>query len=194
MTQQSPPVTCYRHPDRQTGRRCTRCGRPACPECLQEASVGSHCVDCVKDAAPSTRQRLGVFTRNENMLATKLIVGVTVAAFVIIGLRDANFDGTGHWADNLVLFGPLVHQGEWWRIFTVSFVHAGHPAPRSSTCCCCGSSASCSSRAPARCASALIYVVSVAAGSAAVLLVQPHVADRRARRAASSASRPRRRS
>ena len=59
MTQE-PPTTCYRHPDRETGRRCTRCGRPACPECLREASVGSHCVDCVKAAAPTTRQRVGM--------------------------------------------------------------------------------------------------------------------------------------
>ncbi|WP_331459294.1 B-box zinc finger protein, partial [Saccharothrix sp. NRRL B-16348] len=30
---------CVRHPDRATGLRCVRCDRPACPECLREASV-----------------------------------------------------------------------------------------------------------------------------------------------------------
>ncbi|NUS28420.1 MAG: rhomboid family intramembrane serine protease, partial [Streptomyces sp.] len=25
---------CYRHPDRETGIRCTRCERPICPECM----------------------------------------------------------------------------------------------------------------------------------------------------------------
>ncbi|MEU2880994.1 hypothetical protein ABZ651_33340, partial [Streptomyces sp. NPDC007070] len=28
--------TCYRHPDRETGVRCTRCERPICPECTGE--------------------------------------------------------------------------------------------------------------------------------------------------------------
>src|ERR1700693_5554973 len=98
MTQES-TTTCYRHHDRETGRRCTRCGKPACPECLREASVGSHCVECVKAAAPSPRQRVSVLARGENMLATKIIVGVTVAAFVVIGLRDANFNGDGHTAN-----------------------------------------------------------------------------------------------
>ncbi len=175
MTQQSPPVTCYRHPERQTGRRCTRCGRPACPECLKEASVGSQCVDCVKAAAPTPSQRVGLFTRRENMLATKAIIGVTVAAFVVIGLRDANFGGNGQTAANLWLFGPAVQHGQWWRIFTTSLVHGGllhlffnvlllwivgrllEPGA-----------------GPVR--FGLIYVVSVAAGSAAALIAQPHVA------------------
>ena len=30
---------------RLTGRRCTRCGRPACPDCLVQASVGSQCFE-----------------------------------------------------------------------------------------------------------------------------------------------------
>jgi membrane associated rhomboid family serine protease len=175
MAQQSPPVTCYRHPDRQTGRRCTRCGRPACPECLKEASVGSHCVDCVKDAAPSTRQRVGVFTRNENMLATKAIVGITVAAFIVIGLRDANFNGNGRTAADLWLFGPKVQQGQWWRIFTTSIVHAGllHLFFNMVLLWIVGKLLE-PGAGPVR--FGLIYVVSVAAGSAAALIAQPHVA------------------
>lgn len=36
---------CYRHPDRETGIRCTRCERPICPDCMVNASVGFHCPD-----------------------------------------------------------------------------------------------------------------------------------------------------
>ncbi len=176
MTQEQvpEPTTCYRHPDREAGRRCTRCGRRACPDCLQEASVGSHCVDCVKDAAPTTRQRVSIFTKNENMLATKIIIGVTVVAFVVIALRDGNVNGTGPTADKLVLFGPLVHQGEWWRIFTVALVHEGflHIFFNMLLLWIVGQLLEPGS-GPVR--FALIYVVSVTAGSAAALLVQPHI-------------------
>ena len=172
--QPEPPTTCYRHPDRETGRRCTRCGRPACPECLTEASVGSHCVDCVRAAAPTARQRVGLFTRRENMLATKTIVAVTVAAFVLIGLKDSNFNGDGHTAQNLELYGPLVHHGEWWRIFTVSLVHVGalHLFFNMLLLWIVGQLLE-PGAGPVR--FGLIYVVSIAAGSAGALLAQPFV-------------------
>ncbi|MCO6734719.1 B-box zinc finger protein, partial [Streptomyces sp. EL9] len=42
--QDAPRVpVCYRHPDRETGVRCTRCERPICPECMVDASVGFQC-------------------------------------------------------------------------------------------------------------------------------------------------------
>jgi membrane associated rhomboid family serine protease len=170
---QEPPVTCFRHPDRETGRRCTRCGRPACPECLQEASVGSHCVECVKAAAPSPRQRVAVLARNENMLATKTIIGVTVAAFVFIGIRDTSFAGTGRTAFDLVLYGPSVHHGDWWRVFTVSLVHGGvfHILFNMLLLWIIGQILE-PGAGPVR--FGLLYVVSVAAGSAAALIANPH--------------------
>src|SRR5215467_1107538 len=47
---QVPPVgtpVCYRHPSRETYVRCTRCDRPICPACMNEASVGHQCPECV---------------------------------------------------------------------------------------------------------------------------------------------------
>ena len=46
---------CFRHADRPTGLRCSRCDRPACPECLREASVGYQCVECVVEGARTAR-------------------------------------------------------------------------------------------------------------------------------------------
>ncbi|MBW3667791.1 MAG: hypothetical protein KY443_01145, partial [Actinobacteria bacterium] len=43
-------ATCFHHSDRETGRACTRCGRPACVDCLHEAPVGAHCWECIRAA------------------------------------------------------------------------------------------------------------------------------------------------
>ena len=174
MIEPTSPTTCYRHPERETGRRCTRCGRLACPECLREASVGSQCVECVKAAAPSPRQRVNMLTRGQNTLATKAIIGITVAAYIVIGLRDSNFNGTGHTSLNLVLYGPLVHQGQWYRIFSVSLVHFGptHLLFNMLLLWIVGQLLE-PGAGPVR--FTLLYVVSVAAGSAAALIVDPHV-------------------
>jgi len=171
---ETPYPTCYRHPDRETGRRCTRCGRSACPDCLQEASVGAQCVECVKAAAPSTRQRVTLLARSEPLLATKIIIGINVIAFVVIGLRDARFDGLGRTSADYVLFGPSVAHGEWYRIFTSSFVHFSfiHILFNMLLLWIVGQILE-PGAGPVR--FGLLYVVSVAAGSAAVLLIQPNV-------------------
>ncbi|MDJ0496166.1 rhomboid family intramembrane serine protease, partial [Gordonia alkanivorans] len=41
---------CYRNPDRPTGLSCSRCGGPACPDCLRPASVGQPCLECLRDS------------------------------------------------------------------------------------------------------------------------------------------------
>jgi membrane associated rhomboid family serine protease len=121
----APRTTCYRHPDRETGRSCTRCGRPACPECLRDASVGAHCVDCVKAAAPTTSQRLRRVAVDP-MIATKIIIVFNVAAYIWISIVDRRWDGLGPTSARFVLAGPLVHfQHEYYRTFTYSFVHFG---------------------------------------------------------------------
>src|SRR6516165_1627976 len=101
----APRTTCYRHPDRETGRSCTRCGRPACPECLRDASVGAHCVDCVKAAAPSTSERLRTTWRGQSLLATKAIIALNVVAFVWMAIADRRWDGLGSTSGRFVLFG-----------------------------------------------------------------------------------------
>jgi membrane associated rhomboid family serine protease len=175
MTQvpQSPSTTCYRHPERETGRRCTRCGRNACPDCLREASVGAQCVECVKADAPTTRQRVTLLARNESMLATKIIIGINVVAFLVMGLRDSRFDGHGRTSLDYVLFGPSVAHGEWYRMFTSSFVHFGflHILFNMLLLWIVGQILE-PGAGPLR--FGLLYVASVAAGSAAVLIWQPN--------------------
>ena len=64
MTTPPQTPTCYRHPDRATYVRCTRCNRYICPECMRDAAVGHQCAECVDDrrqdgsaAADTVRRR-----------------------------------------------------------------------------------------------------------------------------------------
>ncbi len=117
--------TCFHHPDRETGRACTRCGRPACADCLIQASVGSHCWQCVRASAPPraqlVKQRLN---RGQPIVAT-FIIAITVGFFVVIALADGGIGGTGRMSSDLALFGPAVAGGDYYRLVSHAVVHYG---------------------------------------------------------------------
>ena len=110
--------TCYRHPDRETYVSCTRCGRPACPDCLRSAAVGQHCVDCVKEGSQSVRQpRRGLAARVPGgAVVTWVLIGVNLFCYLaeLISIRVA---------DNGALFGLAVASGQWYRLITNTFLH-----------------------------------------------------------------------
>jgi membrane associated rhomboid family serine protease len=118
--------TCFTHKDRVTGRSCTRCGKPACPECLREAPVGSHCWQCVKAARPPTAQRVKTWNATHPDVVTKIIVGVNVLVFIAVQGNRRGFaplcEGPAY--RRLALHGTCVEQGEWYRVVTSGFVHA----------------------------------------------------------------------
>src|SRR5881394_3064355 len=83
MTQ--PPVgavpVCYRHPKRETYVRCTRCDRPICPDCMNEASVGFQCPECVAEGRRSQRPARTAFGGSAvgaQGYVTKALVGLNV--------------------------------------------------------------------------------------------------------------------
>ena len=43
-------MTCYRHPQRETGLRCITCNRPICTKCAQHTPVGYRCPQCIREA------------------------------------------------------------------------------------------------------------------------------------------------
>ena len=119
-------ATCFHHPDRETGRACTRCGRPACADCLQQASVGSHCFECIRDAQPQTSERLRRQWRGAELLGVKAIIGMNVIAYLAMSASGGgNPMGGGSGSVDWALFGPAVADGEWYRIVTSGFVHYG---------------------------------------------------------------------
>ena len=81
-------LTCYRHPNREVGRRCTRCGKPACPDCLVQATVGSHCLDCAKAARPDVRTRARFWNARQPAMVTMAIIVLNVLVFLYVTVRD----------------------------------------------------------------------------------------------------------
>ncbi|RRR70416.1 MAG: hypothetical protein EI684_13355 [Candidatus Viridilinea halotolerans] len=49
-------LSCYIHPERDTGLRCTSCERPICGECATRAAVGQLCPECTKQRRPVNYQ------------------------------------------------------------------------------------------------------------------------------------------
>jgi membrane associated rhomboid family serine protease len=131
---QSLPV-CYRHADRETGVRCTRCERPICPECMVSASVGFQCPECVRGGsgtghAPTAAQPrtiAGGTVAADPRLVTKILIGLCVAAYLVqrvVGDRfTEHFELLGQ--AYVPLFGSVegVAEGQPYRLLTAMFLH-----------------------------------------------------------------------
>lgn len=119
---------CYRHPDREAGRSCTRCGRPACSECLVQATVGSHCVDCTRASRPSTTTRARDWNARQPVLVTYALIAVNAAVFVWVLLGSSRALGSRVTAREFDLGlnkAILEATGEWYRLVTSGFLHFG---------------------------------------------------------------------
>lgn len=81
-------LTCYRHPTREAGRRCTRCGRPACSECLVRADIGSQCLECAKAGRPPVSHRARDWSARQPVLVTYSLMAINIAVFVWMVGRD----------------------------------------------------------------------------------------------------------
>lgn len=121
-------TTCYRHPNRPTGRRCTRCGRPACSDCLVQASVGSHCIDCAKAAQPDVRTRAKFWSARQPAIVTTALIAINALFFVYTTLVDPE-SLSGRLTEAQVQLGLneqfLRLDGEWYRLVTSGFMHFG---------------------------------------------------------------------
>ena len=136
---------CYSHPDRYAGVTCQRCERRVCAECMHTASVGFHCPACI---APQSinhgRKRISArsFARganaSEQSLTTRTLIAVNLFAFLVTLFRGGSLSSGG--GDVTIDFGLVgygrvlsafsidyvgIAEGEWWRMFTGGFLHAG---------------------------------------------------------------------
>jgi membrane associated rhomboid family serine protease len=120
-------ATCYRHPNRETGVSCSSCGRPICPECMTPTPVGMRCPECSQQRTRVTRGTGGVEAGFWQAPATYVLIGLNVLAFLAEiatgsgGLSEASGSVVTHgW-----LYGAAVEEGEWYRLITSGFLHAG---------------------------------------------------------------------
>jgi len=119
-TEQPAPV-CYRHPDRPTWIRCTRCDRPICPECMNPAPVGFQCPDCVAAGQATVREPRTVFggRLTSSSTVTITLIGICVAIFVLqflVGVNAVAADW-GMWP------AAVAVNDEWYRLLTSVFLH-----------------------------------------------------------------------
>lgn len=128
------PVSCYRHPGRETAIRCTRCDRPICPDCMVSASVGFQCPDCVRQgsgtghhpAAARPRTIAGGAVAADPRLITKILLGINAAVFLAVLADDALLnDLTLLGQAPYYAYGPVqgVAEGQWYRLVTSMFLH-----------------------------------------------------------------------
>jgi membrane associated rhomboid family serine protease len=128
----SPPAptieVCYRHPNVPTRVHCTRCERPICPDCMIPAPVGYQCPECVEEARRDFRQGPGRALRGGISATNALLIAIAIPFVieVIVGGPQALFNPSSKTLYNLgAMFPPAVANGQFWRLFTAMFLHAG---------------------------------------------------------------------
>jgi membrane associated rhomboid family serine protease len=141
------------------------------------APVGIKCPDHAGVAQGPARVSQGVrraSVEGTGALVTKVLIGINVLVYIATLAQGGTIGRTGgdlfaRWA----LFGPLVAEGEWWRLITATFLHASliHLAFNMLFLWWIGAPVE---EAIGRARFLLLYLVSGLAGSAGALLFSPN--------------------
>src|SRR5436190_12456513 len=117
-------ATCYRHPGRETGLSCSECGRPICTDCMTVAPVGIRCPEH-SGAARGVRRPRAVIPYAGSYV-TRALIALNVGVYLAELAHGSGINGDrGYFFEHGALFGPLVAQGDWWRLITAAFLHYG---------------------------------------------------------------------
>ncbi len=102
------PVYCIRHPQRETGLRCARCGDPICPACMVQGAVGHLCPSCVT----WERNPVGTVSTGHILLAVAAGMGVAIVLAIAIAVLSqllGGFFSLIMWAAAGSIIGQVVH-------------------------------------------------------------------------------------
>ena len=93
---------------------------------MTQASVGFQCPECVHEGASRSRSMTARDLAPQRPLATQVLIGLNVVAFVAMALTGGSLWGAGGdvYREG-VIFGPFVASGDWWRVVTGGFLHSG---------------------------------------------------------------------
>jgi membrane associated rhomboid family serine protease len=177
-------LTCYRHPDRETGVSCSECGRGICPDCMTFGPVGIRCPEHAGKPQGAAKvvqsvKRVGGATAGA---VTKALVALNVGIYLLQLAQGASVDANSGWiyekgvlvveaVDSSGQLVGLAH-GEWWRLLSAAFLHHGpiHLALNMLALWWFGQALE---AALGRWRFLLLYLVSGLAGSAGALLLDP---------------------
>ena len=118
-------ATCYRHPGRETNVSCSNCGRPICPDCMTSTPVGMRCPECARQRTTVHRAPAGIGGGAAPVTTALIIINVVAYLAEMVGGGSSAIGGGGSVIVDFGLFGPAVEDGEWYRIVTGGFLHAG---------------------------------------------------------------------
>ena len=121
-------LTCYRHPDRETGVSCSECGRGICPDCMTFSPVGIRCPDHSGQAQGATRVMRDVQRRSTARagIVTFTLIAINVGIYLLQLAGGAPINADEGWIfEQGALYGPLVAEGDWYRLITAAFLHFG---------------------------------------------------------------------
>ncbi len=116
---------CYRHPDREAYISCQRCERLICPDCMRDAAVGFQCPECIAEGNKSVRQPRTVVGGAISMRAGAVsmgLLGINVVVYLLQMATDGNVNSVFQLG---AMQGFAVADGEYWRLLTAAFLHAG---------------------------------------------------------------------
>ena len=130
---------CYRHPDRETGLSCSDCGRPICADCANFGPVGIRCPDhaSVRKSAPTAKLKPrpvlrapGLALGTNKAPVTYTLIALNVVIYLVGASQGGGLSEPGRSINqpgslyrHMVLFGPYVPHGGWYRLVTAMFLH-----------------------------------------------------------------------
>jgi membrane associated rhomboid family serine protease len=96
---------------------------------MTAAPVGQRCPEHSGKPRGVARMSLGIgglSSAGGVGLVTRTLIGINVAVYLLELATGGNIDGVGSQIfEKGALFGPLVANGDWWRLITAAFLHYG---------------------------------------------------------------------